>query len=80
MSVTIRNKTSEVREIDGVGVVEPGETIDVPDELANGTSATGEDPTAEGYHPGVSGLLAQEDVWEKATTKRTTSTPSGEEA
>lgn len=72
-TVTIRNKTGSVREIDNLGVCEPGGTIDVPAELANGTPAT-ED------HPGVSGLLAQEDVWEKTGVKRATSTPSGEEA
>lgn len=72
-TVTIRNKSDSVRELDGVGVVEPGGTIDVPADLANGTPPSGE-------HPGSSGLLAQEDVWEKAAGKRTTSTPSGEEA
>lgn len=79
-TVTIRNKTNGAREIDDVGVCEPGDTIDVPDELANGTPPSGK-PDDLDYHPGTSGLLAQTDVWEKATTKRTRSddTPSGEE-
>lgn len=80
-TVTIRNKTEAAREIDGVGIAEPGGTIDVPAELANGTAPTGEEGTPE-YRAGVSGLLAQEDVWEKAAAKRKTTdvTPSGEEA
>lgn len=75
----IRNKTTDAREI-SVGefsaLVEPGETVEVPDEVANGTPA-------EGDHPGTSGLLAQEAVWEKAKAPKgstTTDTPSGEEA
>ena len=72
-TVTIRNKSGSVREIDGVGVCDPGDTIDVPAELANGSPPDGE-------YPGTSGLLAQEGVWEKATAKRgATTTPSGEE-
>lgn len=80
-TVTIRNKTEAAREIDGVGVAEPGGTIDVPAELANGVPPTGKEGEPE-YRAGTSGLLAQEDVWEKATAKRkpTDGTPSGEEA
>lgn len=72
-TITIRNKSGSAREIDGVGVCDPGDSIDVPVELAKGTPASGE-------HPGVSGLLAQDSVWELAKGKTPDKTPSGEEA
>lgn len=72
-TVTIRNKRAIDIEIPDVGVVEAGGTIDVPAELANGTPGSGD-------HPGISGLLDQTDAWEKVGGKRSTSTPSGEEA
>lgn len=80
-TVTIRNKSGATREIDGVGVVEAGDTIDVPAELAKGTPPSGEPGTPE-FYPGVSGLLAQESVWELAhgKAKGHDKTPSGEEA
>lgn len=64
----IRNKHALARELilDGeVVVVEPGDTIDVPAEMANGTKPTGKEGDPE-YRAGTSGLLAQEDVWEPA--------------
>lgn len=76
----IRNKTLEGREIE-VGefsaYVESGETIEVPDEIANGSPAQGEEFLDDEktqrnpeFHPGTSGLLAQDDVWEKASAPR----------
>lgn len=89
----IRNKTSEAREIasgDFFAYVEPGETVEVPDEIGNGVKATGDEFLDEEktqrnpeYHPGSSGLLAQSDVWErssKAKAKDNDDTPAaGEE-
>lgn len=69
--VTIRNKTDAVREIDGVGVCDPGGTIDVPAELANGIPPRGTEGEPD-YWPGVSGFLAQEAVWELAHGKSQT--------
>lgn len=72
-------------EVDGLGVVKRGETVDCPPEIANGTKATGkpfldvktgeetdDDTGAENplYHPGFAGLLAQSDNWKRATGKK----------
>ena len=76
-TVLIRNKRAVEVEIPDVGWVEPGGTIEVPAELANGIPPAGVEGDPE-YQAGVSGLLAQEDAWEKAT-KRTDKTPTGEE-
>lgn len=62
----VRNKSGATREVDVDGAtltVEDGHTIDVPDELAKGEPPKGK-PADLDYHPGTSGLLAQEDVWE----------------
>lgn len=79
-TVLIRNKRDVEVDIPDVGVVEPGGTIEVPAELANGTPPTGQEGTPD-YHPGVSGLLAQTDAWEKARGKHlgNDKAPSGEE-
>lgn len=71
-TVTIRNKRDVEVEIPDVGVVEAGGTIEVPAALANGTPASGVEGDPD-YHPGSSGLLAQEDTWEKAGSKRKSS-------
>lgn len=73
----IRNKTDQAREIvvgDFTALVESGETVDVPDEIANGRPATGDDPTEPGFDAGLSGLLEQPDVWEKASGRKAAST------
>lgn len=88
----IRNLRSFAVEIPDVGWVESGDDIDVPDDLANGTPATGvpaeedipalgvtkgePDPRVEGYHPGSSGLLAQTDAWEAVKGKKPHDTPA----
>lgn len=79
-TVLIRNKRDVEVDIPDVGVVEPGGTIEVPAELANGTPPSGEEGAPD-YYPGVSGLLAQTDAWEKASGRRqpVNETPSGEE-
>lgn len=70
----IRNKTAEAREIavgDFSAFVEAGDTIEVPDEIANGTEPTGNEGAPD-YDPGRSGLLAQEDVWDASNGGRPT--------
>lgn len=77
----IRNKTAEARDIavgDFSAFVEPGETVEVPDEVAKGTEPSGEEGAPE-YDPGTSGLLAQEDVWEQAKTSKADKSTSSEE-
>ena len=86
-TVTIRNKRDYEVEIPDVGVVEAGGTIDVPAELANGRPATGTklddgsfDETSPDYDAGSTGLLDQDDTWEKASKRKTTDeSPSGVE-
>lgn len=68
-TVTVRNKRDYEVEIPEVGVVGPGETIEVPSEIATGKKPQGEEGDPE-FRPGTSGLLAQSDAWEKVTTKR----------
>ena len=85
----IRNKSSETRFVPVEGEeleVPPGETVEVPDDLANGTKGDGEPTLEDGtpnpeFRPGTSGLLAQSDVWEKSSAKKAnTSAPAdGEE-
>lgn len=86
-TVTIRNKRDVEVEIPHVGWVEPGGTIDVPTELAEGRKPSGTrlddgsfDETAPDFDAGTTGLLAHTDLWEKATKRKTTDeTPPGEE-
>lgn len=80
----IRNKSADAREVTAgefSALIGAGEAVEVPDEIANGTPPTGDEGSPE-FRAGTSGLLAQADVWEKASSarsKHTDETPSGEE-
>lgn len=55
-----------------------GETVTVPDDLANGTPAVAETEDTPG-RPGTSGLLAQSDIWQLAKKPPTPKPSQGSE-
>lgn len=71
----IRNITDQAQDIDlpGGGVsVEPGDTVEVPDEIAKGEAPRGE-PTDPDYWPGSTGLIGT-GKWEQVTKGRKAAT------